>query len=365
MKVLYMGFIDIKNDGHIGVRKKIFGQVEAMKNNGMDVEYILHDNKNLMYYSDDERFILSSYKNSIQRRHNMLSMKVINLINQRDIDVVYIRYPISDILFIRFLKKLKKLNKKVYLEIPTYPYDRELKATTLIIDRVFRRNIKKYVDYIITSSGRYENIFGSKCKFIDNCVSTKDITFKTHYYDINKKQINLIAVAFLNNWHGYDRVIEGMREYYSRDTAYYDINFKIVGIGKDYDYLNQLANEYNLRDKIEFVGSKNGNELDKLFENSDIALGSLAIHRKDLKTVSSLKSREYCARGIPFIYAGEDPGFYGKERFLMKVESNDDYINMDNVIEFYNKLTNISDISDIMRAYSKEHFEWDSYYKKF
>lgn len=364
MKVLYMGFIDIKNEGHIGVRKKIFGQIEAMKNNKMDVEYILHDGKKLMYYSENDSFKISTYRNSIDRRKNMLSKQVIDIIKKRNIDTIYIRYPLSDIIFLKFLKRIKKLNKKIYIEIPTYPYDKELKKISLIIDKLFRKGIKKHIDYIVTSSGRYESIYGVKVKFIDNCVSINDIKFKNHIYSKRKKEINLIAVAFLNNWHGYDRVIEGMKEYYNRESHDYNIKFKIVGIGREYENLHRLVKDYGLQDRVEFLGSKNGKELDDLFEISDIALGSLAIHRKKLEIVSSLKSREYCARGIPFIYAGKDPGFLDNEEFLMNIESNESYINMDKIINFYERLTDKIGISNTIREYSKKYFDWDYYYRE-
>lgn len=364
MNILYMGFIDIKNEGHIGVRKKILSQIKAMKKNGMNVDYVLHDNEKLIYKTSDEEIFLSCYRNGIERRYNMLHSRIVGIAKKRNIDTIYIRYPISDILFIKFLKEVKKNGIKIYLEIPTYPYDKELKNTTLIIDKIFRKKLKRYVDYMVTSSDRYKNIFETPCKFVDNCVSVDDIKLKKRCDYSKNNQINLIAVAFLNNWHGYDKVIEGLKEYYSRETRNFNINFKIIGIGNDYDYLKQLTDKYNLASKVELVGSKNGEELDEAFEEADIALSSLAIHRKDLQSVSSLKSREYCARGIPFVYAGKDPGFSGKEDFALKIESNDDYINMDNIIEFYNGISSKNSIRNDMRSYAKKNFEWEAYFKE-
>ncbi|MEG2480028.1 MAG: hypothetical protein RSA50_07120, partial [Mucinivorans sp.] len=42
---------------------------------------------------------------------------------------------------------------------------------------------------------------------------------------------------------------------------------------------------------------------DDLFEQADIAIGSLARHRSGITTIKTLKNREYAARGIPFIYS--------------------------------------------------------------
>lgn len=363
MKVLYMGFIDINSDNHIGVRKKIFGQINAMKRNQLEVDYLLHNDNNLEYYSGDKVINLGKYTNTINRRMNMLSNNLIDTINKQGVDIIYIRYPLSDILFINFIKKLKQNNKKVYIEIPTYPYDSELKPTTLIIDKLFRSSIRKYTDYIVTSSGKYESIFNTPCKFIDNCVDFGDIKFVEHLYDENKKEINLISVAFLNYWHGYDRVIEGLYEYYKEANNKYDIKFIIVGHGGDYCNLKELVKKYNLNDKVKFMGIQNGMELDRLFEKSDIAISSIAIHRKNMSSVSSLKSREYCARGIPFIYAGDDPGFLGLEEFLLQIGSDDSYIDMNNIITFYNKLSNIKDVSNKMRLFAEKNFKWDVYYK--
>lgn len=364
MKILYIGFIDINNPSHIGVRKKMFGQINAMINNGMKVDYVIHKDKNLIYHDsdNDKDIVLNSYNNGLQRRMNMLGKKLTDEIHTRNIDIIYIRYPLSDIYFINFIKRLKKMDKLIYIEIPTYPYDSELKRISLIIDKIFRGRINKYVDYIVTSSDKYDSIYKIPCKFIDNCVDMKEVEFFNHSYSLNKKKINLIAVAFLNYWHGYDRIIEGMKNYYSNGDVDIDIKFTIVGGGGDYNKLVKLVSDYKLEEKVEFTGFKNGDELDRIFEKSDIALGSLAIHRKDISSVSSIKLREYCARGIPFIYAGKDPGFTGKEEFLMKINSNDEYIDMNSIIRFYKNLETKIDISNEMRMYCEEHFKWEDYY---
>jgi hypothetical protein len=64
--------------------------------------------------------------------------------------------------------------------------------------------------------------------------------------------------------------------------------------------LKNLASRLRINDHIIFHGFVHGKELDRLFEQNHIAVGSLGIHRIGLNQLSILKAREYCARGIPF-----------------------------------------------------------------
>ena len=67
----------------------------------------------------------------------------------------------------------------------------------------------------------------------------------------DKKTLNLIAVAQLADWHGYDRLIKAI----SKLDKDFKIRLKIVGDGYILSYLKNLTIELNLEDKITFTGS--------------------------------------------------------------------------------------------------------------
>jgi hypothetical protein len=66
-----------------------------------------------------------------------------------------------------------------------------------------------------------------------------------------------------------------------------------------------------------------GNALRRLYEDSHIAVSTLALHRKGLSSASELKAREYCAIAIPFIACGDDPDFPHDQPFRVRVANDD------------------------------------------
>lgn len=364
MRILYLNYINIESKQFIGVKNKLLGQIRALKNLGNDVSYTFCRENKLIYVDNDNvENILFEFKNSNQKRFKKYNDKLINKIMKDNIEAVYIRYTLLENNFIRFTKKLKKNNIRVFLEIPTYPYDNEISKVKLLIDKIYRINLRKYIDNIIVSSGIYKNIYGVEAIFIDNCVDVKNLELKKR--EFNENEINIIAVSYIRRSNGYDRIIKGLNNYYkgidSNDVKR-NINITFVGEGKEKDILEKLVMDYNLQERVRFVGSKVGEELNELFNNSDLAIGSLGEHRVGIDIKAPLKSREYCARGIPFISACNDPGF-GKEEFILRVPANESIIEFDDIVNYYDKLKN-KNISNKMRIYCEKNFTWESQYKK-
>lgn len=175
-----------------------------------------------------------------------------------------------------------------------------------------------------------------------------------HNKDVRKRQIDLIGVALVSDWHGYDRVLKGMANY-AGDLA---LRFHIVGNGPEIPSLQRLADELELGDRVIFHGFKTGQDLSTLYEMCDIAVSTLAIHRTGLSEHCCLKSREYCARGIPFIYAGEDADFPNEFKFALRMPLSDEPLDVQLVVDFFCQLSHTSNCAGQMRDYAKNHLDW-------
>ena len=116
----------------------------------------------------------------------------------------------------------------------------------------------------------------------------------------------------------------------------------------------------NLERNIIFHGFKSGEELNKIFDDTHIAIGSLGVHRKDLKYASTLKVREYMARGIAFIISHIDEDIDKNFPFFLKLPSDDESVDIEKVIKFtaniYNKYG--ESISSVMRNYASEKMDY-------
>jgi hypothetical protein len=97
-----------------------------------------------------------------------------------------------------------------------------------------------------------------------------------------------------------------------------------------------------------------GDDLTKMMNECQVAAATLGLHRNENTVGSVLKVREYCARGIPFVYGYDDSCLNGDETFALKVESNDNPIDIDKVVQWVNEISNGQSIALQMRDFAKE-----------
>jgi hypothetical protein len=124
------------------------------------------------------------------------------------------------------------------------------------------------------------------------------------------------------SWHGIDKIFELARRLKFA-------HFEIVGL--DHDCVSHASSQAPAN--VEFLGRLKGNELDRKLEGWDVGICSLALHRNQMKDACPLKSRLYMSRGLPMVYAYNDPDLDGSEVFALKI-SNSDH----NIIENWNAI---------------------------
>lgn len=93
-------------------------------------------------------------------------------------------------------------------------------------------------------------------------------------------------------WHGLDKLI-WLAEKFP------DLNFDLAGYGLETRTQSMPAN-------IHFYGSLDPGPLRDMLAKADVAVGTLALHRKQMEEASPLKVRESLAYGIPNIIAYSD-----------------------------------------------------------
>ncbi len=282
--------------------------------------------------------------------------EVIDLYN---IDVLYYRNSQPSKRLIKIMQK-KKLIK--IIEFPTYPFENELaKSKTKFEYNLFWKNgMKKFEDFadVIVGVTADKRLRGDKkLVLISNGIRLEDIKIKNQ----NKKSyINLLSIANLAFWHGYDRIIKGLYEYYKNNPKK-EVYYHCVGEGQVLENLKNLANELKLEKYVIFHGTKVGEELDKIVDDSDVAFGSLGNHRKGLYGDSALKNREYCARGIPFVIASNDQDFPESFPYVFRIPQDDSPVEIDKVINWFEDLSKKHpDYSLEMRKYAEENLSWDA-----
>lgn len=345
--LVYHGFSKVS-----GVSKKIHYQVKGLRENGHEVH--------LCYYDFDEsghrcRYvdgnIIKNYGNGsiVGLRQRIDYECVYKYCKESGIEFVYARcFQNANPFLVRLFKKLRKLGVKSVTEIPTYPYDAEFIGFPLMtrlglkIDKLFRHQLAKQMEAFVTFS-EAETIFGQRTIRISNGVDMDSIPL--HNYRAPKdNSIHLIGVAEVHYWHGFDRLIAGLGEYYNNNIKPRPVYFHIVGgvwESEMHDTVHapgfsELMDKFNIRDKVIFHGQLFDDELNKIFDQCCFAIGSLARHRCGITKIKTLKNREYATRGIPFIYSEQDSDFEGKS-YVLKAAPDESPIDVSQIVDFIEK----------------------------
>ncbi|MFQ9311503.1 MAG: glycosyltransferase [Paraclostridium sordellii] len=359
MRLLYIAKIDEKYSLDFGVSKKIKGQIRAFQELGYEIDYLRMQDKFIIF--NEDRLDKIKYRYFAYKEF----YKVIKEQKRLKYDFVYLRYARGDIYFYKTIKMFNELSIKVITEIPTYPYENRLIGDGVKdtisgwVDMYLATKLKKYV-YRISVTNTHEYIYGIKTVNINNGIDLKELPIIKK----QKKQnecINMIGIANLAKWHGYDRVIYGLSEYYKNKNQAKDVNFYIIGDGSEKENLINITKQLNIKDKVHFLGGKSGKELDDIFNIMDIGISSLALFRAG-GGHDPIKSKEFLGRGIPVVLGYEDKLIDMNLPYVLKVDENESYVDIDNIINEYEKCFNISE-SEI-RMYADKFLSWKTQMKK-
>lgn len=282
---------------------------------------------------------------------------------------IYMRSPwFLDGDVVRYMSRIKKEMKDVIvlLEVPTYDKNmsevNKVHMVPLAIKYNFwTKRLDRCIDKIVTYSDD-DLIYGISTIKTQNGIDT------TRIHAINKSRddgrINLIAVSSLAYWHGYDRVLVGLNEYVKNsDESSARIHFHIVGAGEEFNKYKSYIEENNLSDYVTMYGSLSGNQLDEVYEKADIALDSMGRHRSNVYYNSSLKGKEYCAKGLPIISGVKtELNSYTDFPYYMMVPQDDSPIDMQQVVKFYmdcyRGTKSFDEVHAVIAKFAEEKFDY-------
>lgn len=342
MKALFLIFHGFEESN--GISKKIRYQVKALKECGVDVRtcYLTDNNNHKLRMIDDE--ILQDYGDGVRGKilKRIALGCIARYVKVNGIELVYVRSDHNTTPFlIHLLWNLKKNGARIVMEIPTYPYDQEYKGLSfayqrvLYIDKCLRHFMVRYVDKIVTFSN-HSKIFGTPTIRIANGIDFNAIPPRKEGL-ISADELHLIAVATIHPWHGFDRAILGLANYYhSMEVPPIKVYLHIVGQGvpEVMDEYHRLVTENKLDLYVMFHGPLFGEALDNVFNQSQMGVGSLARHRSGITHLRSLKNREYAARGIPFVYSEIDDDFE-EMPYILKIPADETPLDIREVVRFW------------------------------
>lgn len=346
MNILYIAFKDFSKS-HYGASKKVISECRAFEKIGHQVKLIGRDgHMTVIMYSDGSKEVIANHKTksttklqNIYDKSNQIN-DIIKFIKDNKYDLCYIRYDLSTLQFVNLVKRLHSCCKNIFIEIPTYPYDKEysgkLNSVRIMIDRIFAKKLKKYVNKVISFYEIPNGVFFD----IPVLVVPNGFDFdgiKLNEDELFSDELHIAAVSSMRIWHGYERMIEGMHHYYQAGGKR-KIFLYLAGDGREKAKYEELVNRYGLQNNVLFCGPLSGVELDKLLEKCNLGIDSLARHRTNITVLSSLKSREYGAKGIPIINSCDIDIIDDEFDYFLKVSADDKPIDVQQIIDFYDRI---------------------------
>lgn len=288
----------------------------------------------------------------------------LNEILREKSDYIFIRYPGWISFFLFFILIIKRnQGKKIIIDIPT-PRVIGLKEIEDTDFSFFRKTISKILLILAGSwvlwpahkivqyadEGTWFSFgllhktlkIGNGIK-IDSTIPLAQNKFKTEC-------LNLIGVAQLAGWHGYDRLINAVA-FLKKKHPDCKVSVKIVGDGAALAGLKSLVKNLKLDNECIFTGLLYGEDLNHAFENAHVAVASLGLHRKGLNEASDLKTREYMARGLCVIGVGKDPDFEDSSPYRFVVPNSDEVEELSKII-YKIKYMQLPEPEDV-RAYAQ------------
>ncbi|WP_367561150.1 glycosyltransferase [Streptococcus iniae] len=188
---------------------------------------------------------------------------------------------------------------------------------------------------------------------ITNGADTHSLKIKK--YEQNYSKISLVAVGTIYPYHGYDRILKGLKainEEYNQKVI--EINF--IGKSSTLDDLKKLSEKLELKN-VYFHGTKTTEELNDLYDKFDLGLGCLALHRRDADIDTTIKVIEYYCRGVAVLTSGDSPLGEIFSNTTIKIASNEDIIDLNYVLSEFEKITQ-SDMQQISQL-SINKFSWN------
>jgi glycosyltransferase involved in cell wall biosynthesis len=135
-------------------------------------------------------------------------------------------------------------------------------------------------------------------------------------------------------WHGYDRLLKGLSQLATSDIA---VQLDIIGLNQPEEKLPEVPKPHC----VKWWGPMSRPQIAEHIAGCHLAVGTLALHRKEMQEASPLKVRESLMMGLPMILGYYDTDISDDERFsdfILTVPNNDSSIDWQEVIDFTKRL---------------------------
>lgn len=353
MNVLFVANLQLAENE--GIYKKIMAQASGLKRANNKGWLITKHNRGCI-----ERNLQTNItKNNLT--HILDATK--SIIVSEDIGLIYIRHMIPSVKLIALLRWSTKMRIKVLYDIPTYPYYAEQFRNSnrkyrtlgrLTLDTIFWPCIYNYITKLVVIKSNSQIHMYKKMIEITNGADVDSVVEKK-YAPMVPDKVSMVTVGTLYPYHGYDRVMKGLFEY-NRKKNVIPVEFHIVGESPTIEIMKNQVQELGLKN-VFFHGIKTTQELNVMYDEYDIGLGSVSLHRRNADIDTTIKVIEYYCRGVVVATSGKSPMDQYDTQMTIHVVDDDNPLDISLLIDEYRKIS--TEKKKEISKLGKEKFSWD------
>lgn len=372
MEIIYVAMVDSFKSG---VEKKIIGQYEAMKKYANASLYLLMNRQPESSFLNEinekkGKIIVPTVNttNKVKRRINKLRLLEERIKNEHPNtqSIIYLRYPLADRYSYELCLGLKEYQIITEHQTLENQFLKFKKVQWRYLPEVFwGKRVRRLVDGFVGVTREileYEKKKKASKDFkgivIGNGITTCNESVRN--YKVNEE--NIIKLLFVGTPyppHGLDRLIKSIKFWQNNEPHRKTIKLNIVGYSKFAEEYKDLVRKLDLQESVQFHGFVENYKLDSFYDNNDIAIGSLALHRKNAQETSELKAREYCTKGIPFICSSPDNDFPSSFPYRLQVSRGEAHLDINEIVDFVLRCRRSINHPIEMHEYSCNNLDWN------
>ena len=375
MHFLYIFLGDYMFDDASGVKKKIISKVEHLNKQQIKVSCISFSERVHERTHVGENFIVLPIQKIESRKFlNSLiaSQKYYDALQQfLNINAplytgFIFRYPLASKHLLNVVKKyphkfvfehntkeideIKNVSGLLRKQLPFsfkpgyFIYNFETGFLNAAVEKYYGKKIFRQARFGLSVTKEIAEYEQSRCGTYKNYVVTNGIDVAQcqlrEFRDYDKKTLHLFMLyGSPSTWHGVDKIIEGLKNYYQSKKS--DVVIKVDLIGNASDEMREQIIESGMQNYIQLIPSMQKEELNEKLHRYHIGIGTMAAYRKGLKEATPLKLRDYLARGFPVVVGYTDTDLETHKEFdsySLKVETVNSPLDFNAVLQFANKV---------------------------
>jgi hypothetical protein len=367
MRILYV--FTSASAGGSSVQTKVINQIEGLNENGVDCFGLFFTTGDIDRATDGRpyKFIQvpnarKGYFGSIKQR-KAYHKSIWDYLEKEnpEFDFIYFRYDNAG----SFLNRLtKKYYRKIFFEhvtaeteeIKLYSSENPLKwnvssilgnleflVLPLLREKLWGRAIRKNAAFGLCNSpeiGTHENKVakgGYRILVGGDAVKVSEYKLRTQIPDFND-DFNIIFLKGAGtkaDFNGLDRVFNGIRNY----NGTFRINLYLFG--RNLIHETAMIKRLGIENNVILGKHIQKEEVEAFMNRIHMGISAMGLHRKGIKSTTTIKAREYFARGIPFIFGHNDPDISDSGTamsYCMELEANDEPLEFEKLISWYRTL---------------------------